>query len=182
MSDHVDVPEGVVRYTPVVVYKHQAPRYGAAAKMQADPEGGYIDVSAAPAITTKAVEEKDAEIERLQGKLAGQKLIRDLSAEAGGAASEPDELPDALAAVEGRVAQLEQDLAQAVEAERERLREVDGPLLLAIREAVGTNAEALELRDEDGDPVWANHATVEALADAVSNAALAALEEADRDR
>lgn len=51
-------------------------------------------------------------------------MIRDLSAEAGGAASEPDELPDALAAVEGRVAQLELQRDQAVEAERERVRQV----------------------------------------------------------
>ena len=59
--------------------------------------------------------------------------------------------------------------------DRERLQDVDGPLLLAIREAVSTEAEGLGLRDEDGEAVWANHPMVEALGNAVSDAAQAAL-------
>lgn len=39
-----EIPEGLDRFRPTVVYRHSPPNYEAVATMQHDPEGGYIDV------------------------------------------------------------------------------------------------------------------------------------------
>lgn len=104
--------------------------------------------------------------------------------------ADPDQSSRCNCGAESAVGQLDEVIGEALIAaedkgrseERERLRDVDGPVLLTIREVVGTEAEAMGFRDEEGEGVWANHAAVEALGDAVSDAVHRKLASLDSDQ
>jgi len=67
----------------------------------------------------------------------------------------------------------------AIHAEiRERLTDDDGPVLLALREAISADMEGFGFRDEEGEEVFANHAAVESFGNEVSDRVKAALYQA----
>jgi hypothetical protein len=57
-----EIPEGLYRLRPTVVYRHSPPNYGAVASMQHDPEGGYIDVCNLAACRAHWLEQLEEEL------------------------------------------------------------------------------------------------------------------------
>jgi hypothetical protein len=72
---------------------------------------------------------------------------------------------------------------KGAEGERRRLLDEDGPILLTIRHEICTEIEAMGLLDEEGEPTFADHGAVCAIADTVSDKVrVAALSQKETDQ